>query len=450
MKKIFLIILAGIIGFYSFSFAWNEFTYENAKKIANEYIKNSSFDENWQDQNPTLFWEGKYFYTESETPSYIEFKVSCDKNPDCGFIMVNFDGDDVAIPIASTSGNTPSEVLSAKNESKIEENMLYYFSPFEQYAENKRNGNISSIDPQDDFWYEASEKNKLSLQEVKTKKNNTLKEKIESSKKEAKTFKKSVEFKEIKKELKEKKQTNGKEEVSFKYLDMAMAWYNAPATSNYFITWSTYSGCNWKLPCYQQFNTTYNWVTCAVWCVPVAYSMIYWYYDRNLTYPDLLSWTTAPTWNNTDVMNNMMKILWTNYLSTTCSWAIGNTKLHNAWNWIQFAIDKWYSKSTSLTASWTTTSNLFHNNIKPEINAWRPIIVNTTTHSFVAFWYYNTTLVNTKIIRVNLWFWPSYPITSDSWTMYYGSNIDYNIDSIFFPNVNQWAIHSVIKVIISK
>lgn len=54
MKKIFLIILAGIIGFYSFSLAWNEFTYENAKKIATEYIENSSFDENWREQNPTL------------------------------------------------------------------------------------------------------------------------------------------------------------------------------------------------------------------------------------------------------------------------------------------------------------------------------------------------------------------------------------------------------------
>jgi len=70
---------------------------------------------------------------------------------------------------------------------------------------------------------------------VKLKKNNTLKEKIESSKKEAKTFKKSVEFKEIKKELKEKKQTNGKEEVSFKYLDMTMANYFPPASSNKFV-----------------------------------------------------------------------------------------------------------------------------------------------------------------------------------------------------------------------
>jgi len=151
----------------------------------------------------------------------------------------------------------------------------------------------------------------------------------------------------------------------------------------------------------------------------------------------------------------MLWIIWWKYYEQItylrqCSWAIWNTKLHNAWNWIKFAIDKWYTKSTSSVVSWTTTSNLFHNNIKTEINAWRPVIVNTTKHSFVTFGYYNTSLINTKIIRVNLWFWPSYPITSDSWTVYYWSNIDYNIDSIFFPNTNQWSIDSIIKVIISK
>lgn len=49
-------------------------------------------------------------------------------------------------------------------------------------------------------------------------KNTQLLKSLKWNKKEANTFKKSIEFKEIKKELKEKKQTNRKEEVSFKYL----------------------------------------------------------------------------------------------------------------------------------------------------------------------------------------------------------------------------------------
>lgn len=446
MKKIFLIILAGIIGFYSFSLAWNEFTYENAKKIATEYIANSSFDENWWEQNPTLAWEGKYFYTESEKPSYIEFKVSCDKNPDCGFIMVNFDGDDVAIPIASTSGNTPSEVLSAKNESKIEENMLYYFSPFEQYAENKRNGNISSIDPQDDFWYEVSEKNKLSLQEVKTKKNNTLKEKIESSKKEAKTFKKSVEFKEIKKELKEKKQTNGKEEVSFKYLDLALAdvdeWnnsYTSPWASNIFIIWSNTPDCWSRTPCYHQYKTTYNWKSAYSWCSPTAMAIIYGYYDRNGKW-NLIPWTAASASSTPSNFDPIIKSV-IDTLKIQMSWYYIYNSVHDIYevwvtqsnfkNWIQYAKDKWYSSSTAVTETWDTTT-LF-SQIKTEINNNRPVVLHLKPsngqsggHSVVWYWYKNTW--TTPIVRINMWWW----YTLLSWTTYYSSNIDYNINSMYY------------------
>lgn len=439
MKKLFIIVLAWIIGFYSFSLAWNEFTYENAKKIANEYITNSSFDENWQDKNPTLAWEGKFFYTESENPSYIEFKVSCDKNPDCGFIMVNFDGDDVAIPIASTSGNTPSEVLSAKNESKIEENTLYYFSPLEQYAESKVTGNISSINPQDDFWFEISEKNTSSLQEVQTKKNTVLKEKIESSKSQAKTFKKSVEFKKIKKELKEKKQTNGKEEVSFKYLDLAIANYTPPAvSSDKFVYGSTiYGTCNGKIPCYKQTLVEYNWVSCNTGCTPVAYAMVYWYYDRLSVAWNLLPWELAPTLNSTSIIN-MIESLWKNYLWTYCSGDEGLTTIANSTNWIQYAIDKWYSNSTA-TISGGNDTTIF-SKIKTEIDASRPAIVNTSKHSFVVFWYHSS-ISSARIIRVNLWFWDLAEISSG----YYWSNIDYNINAIYYDNSSNW-VKSIIQI----
>ena len=57
------------------------------KTLANEYIRNSSVDENWKDKNPHLNWEWKYFYTDSDSPSYVEFKVSCHNNPSCWFII---------------------------------------------------------------------------------------------------------------------------------------------------------------------------------------------------------------------------------------------------------------------------------------------------------------------------------------------------------------------------
>jgi hypothetical protein len=45
--------------------------------------------------------------------------------------------------------------------------------------------------------------------------------------------------------------------------------------------------------------------------------MIYWYYDRNWTYPDLITWT-APNVNSSTI-ESLIKNLWQNYMSTYCS-----------------------------------------------------------------------------------------------------------------------------------
>lgn len=447
MKKLLYIILTWFASFYGLTFAWNEFTYENAKNLARDYITNSSFDENWKDQNPTIFWEWKYFYTDAETPSYVEFKVSCDKNPDCWFVMVNFDWDDVVIPIASTSGNTPSEVLSAKNGSKVEENKFYYFDPFKQYAESKINENVSSIDPQDDFTKNSwSEKN--SLQE-KQNHNKSLKENILKAKIEAKEYKKSGEFKKIKKELKDKKQTNGKEEVSFKYLDMAVAdegsswwtWYTPPSSSTIYITWNSTSNCWSRTPCYNQYKSTYNWKDAYSWCAPTAVAIIYWYYDRTFSsnttnYNDLvpglatdISNLTSPDINIKNMIDSLKTYMWSYYVYKADKWYYSTaTNISNIPQAINYAKNKWYTNSTAVSSNWNTTT-LF-SLIKTEINSWRPVIANSTTHSMVAYWYNSTSWL--PIIRVNMWWGPSNYLTWTNWVQYKYSNIDYNMNSIYY------------------
>lgn len=433
MKKLFFIMLAWAIGFVSLSFAWNEFTYENAKKIANEYIANSRFDENWKDKHPTLVWEGKYFYTDSKNPSYIEFKVTCDTNPDCGFIMVNFDGDDVAIPIAATSGNTPSEVLAAKNESKQKENTLYYFGPFEQYAENKINGNISSIDPQDDPWDEVSQKDSKNTLITLQKKNTFLKNKLETAKKEAVTFKKSPEFRKIKQELKEKKETNGKEEVSFKYLDLAVAGYVAPAPSNKFVGGpQSWTNCTGAVPCYKQFSAIYNKKNCDIGCVPTALAIIYGYHDRNGK-PNLIPWT-APLTNNTTI--DLLTKTLGDMMETFCENGVWLTYWTKSPLGIEYAKDKGYTNSTSSYLFDISTSTIF-NKVKNEIDANRPIMLFNNEHAMVGFGYNSTSWL--PIVRVNLWWWGTYKVDGYFW-QYYASNIDYNINSIWYDGE-----HSVIK-----
>lgn len=473
MKKFLLITVFWVIWFYGLWFAFNEFSYENAKTLANEYIRNSSVDENWKDKNPHLNWEWKYFYTDSDSPSYVEFKVSCDNNPSCWFIMVNFDWDDVSIPIASTSGNTPSEVLVAKNwDTDSSNSKLYYFNPFEQYVENEVSWNVSSIDPQDDFSDSSSwslKANSLWKSQEKTKKNKLLKDKVLKAKDEAKKFKKSDEFKKLKKELKDKKQTNWKDDkVSFKYLDMAMAdewsswasWYTPPNSSDTYIAWNSTISCSSRTPCYNQYKTTYNWKDAYSWCTPTAVAIIYWYYDRTfkdntINYNDLVPWTATDVSEltpNNDIKNMIDSIknyMWSYYkYHSDKNYYWTATLPSNFTKAINYAIEKWYRNSTWNYYSWET-STLF-SKIKVEINSWRPVMVNSSEHSMVAYWYNSSSSL--PVIRLNMWWGASNYVTWTNWVIYKYSNIDYNMNSLYYwnPLVKKPSISNIVTFIIKK
>lgn len=92
---------------------------------------------------------------------------------------------------------------------------------------------------------------------------------------------------------------------------------------------------------------------------------------------------------------------------------------------------------------------MLFNYIKTELNSSRPVIVNTQSHAMVAYWYNNITSV-TKIIRVNLWWWEWLKITSDSGVVYYGSNIDYYMDAIYYDWASQWGIKSIFNINLKK
>ncbi len=446
MRKFWVFLILLWISFSWFSYAMNEFNYNSALQLANDYIKNSSFDENWKDHNPQIQEKWKEFYTDDESNiSYIEFKVSCDITPDCWFIMVNFDWDDVSIPVASTSGNTPSEILLAQNWWNIEDNKLYYFSPFGMYGENTKTQEVSSIDPIDNIDQVLEQDKKLTKEEKQEKRKASklaLKNKIKSLKKEAKDYKKTDDFKNKRQELKDKKQTIPKDnEISYKILPFAeyanaddpqfnQNWYTPVIASDKFVPWNAISNTCWsRIPCYKQFSTIYNWNSCSVWCTPVAVWMIFWYHDRQGIYPNLVSWTAS--WANDTNVNTMIKALW-DKMKTYCSWTSWATSSSNYINSIQYAKDKWYKNSVATFISWNS-STLF-STIKTEINAERPVMLNTDNHSVVVYWY-NKNFTTANIIRVNLGWWYR-SISWIDWKIYYLSNIDYNINYIYYNSAN--------------
>ncbi len=207
--------------------------------------------------------QSKFYTDDSKKISYIEYKVSCDSTPDCGFIMMNVDGNDVSVPIASPTGNTPSEIL---DQGKDISEKLYYFGPFDLYSENEVTGDVQALDPQeavdlrDESQVKRSDEEKKAISEQKE----TLKTKLQDAKLAAKEFKKSDEFKKQKEEIKDQILNVPKEEFSMKILDMANAAnYTSPGLSDKFIPGGNYTtGCNGQTPCYDQFQATYNGQLC--------------------------------------------------------------------------------------------------------------------------------------------------------------------------------------------
>jgi len=113
-------------------------------------------------------------------------------------------------------------------------------------------------------------------------------------------------------------------------------------------------------------------------------------------------------------------------------------------NWaVQYAKDRWYLGTTAKRI--TAPSDLLFNPIKSEINNSRPVVLSNWSHAFVWFWYYyGSENVNYKVIRVNLWVNLNY---TEWW--YYWTNIDYNVDSIYY-NWTWSELKKVFKFVISN
>lgn len=108
-KKFLKFASLSALAFLPFSVSANN----EAKLEAEKYIKLTfTFDLFWKWKKTHISWE-KYFYSADERkPSYIEYKVSCDKQVDCWYVMVNIDWTDSSIPEASSVWKTSSEIMS--------------------------------------------------------------------------------------------------------------------------------------------------------------------------------------------------------------------------------------------------------------------------------------------------------------------------------------------------
>jgi len=389
--------------------------FKDADSLAQKYIAINKNDDLWFENNPR-FWEITPLYMEKETPSYIEYAITCDRHPQCWFIIVNVDGDDVDIPIASPSDTPPSQIITKKSGNIKEKLKFYYFTPFDIYSINRENSQINALDPQvdpiekDDFFDGMQEEEKKQMSLFIQKKKDKIPEKFTQQLQSIIEYKKSDDFIEFKQKMTEysswdalnnflSPQTPGTEQdVDWKY-----------------VKWQSSYNCNSRIPCYEQHDYWYGWQQwwCYSGCAPVAASMILGYHDRVGNYPELLPWVVANDQNGyffpseiRAMINNIRE-----YMGTTCEDWQWSTDVTNIEKGIKFAKNNGYSSSESELFEFWTDNMMFK--IKTEINAWRPIILNIFSdewHSVVWYWYFNplNPPPNTTIlpyVRINAGWW---------------------------------------------
>lgn len=390
--------------------------YEQGLVWAQWYMNLQKNDDYWVWKKPKLENYGILYHTDDDSiPAYIEYKITCGNN-DCGSVVVNLDNTDARVPEGATFWKPNYENLQTGTKSK--KVRLYRFGLLEQYIVGDNNLEVKSLDPKEVI----TSYDKISV---------------------------------FKNRVRDYKQANPNKQQATVSIDMmtqanVAAWMISPLSitaTNVYIPWVSTVNCPSRTPCYAQFQDTYAGSTCYLWCSPDALSIIYGYYDRQWTYPNLISGVAVDisnTWNPVGtffwvnaVIKTMANSIRTQLATSCISWQ-GGTIQSNIQYWIQYAKNMGYSTATS--SYWTIANpSVTRTIVKWEVDAWRPVILSSTWpnqgHSFVAYWYSSD--ISSTMIRVN------YGLTVNQDTSYFWRDVD--AASVSLPAV-WWAFSAYTKI----
>jgi len=364
---------------------------EEGRNIAQKYIDENRDGFFWKDNTPTL-WEWTPFFMEKETPSYIEYQVHCSSTPNCWFIIVNVDGDDVEIPALSHSDTPPSIILAQKSKTRIDALQFYYFSPLSLFARNTLDESIFAVDPQIDP-RESDFDPKLGDKKIQ--------EMIESQRKNLPSI-----FQSYLQAITEYKQSDDfqtwKQNIWQPVENMNIPEYIPTGNTQdigsmrYLKGLYDFETCHSIVPCYRQFWYLYENDTKVCWsgCTPVAAAIVYAYHQRN-DYPWLSS-SPLPMINEEyyqptrDLIDDLR-----GYMETFCGDITGDddtnihpwsTYWHKIWRGIQYAWYHGYTDAypTNIPIWWTVDIPTLFNDIKWFIVAGNPIIMSVKNPNVVA------------------------------------------------------------------
>lgn len=381
----------------------------------------------WKWKEPYISSEKEFFNDNDNKASYIEYKVSCREEKDCWYVIVNIDNSDAKIPMSSSSWKTLSELMNSWNKNSKN----YYFSPFEQFSENEKTWEINFTNPENKYILEKNWINTMSRSSVFEEKNDLLKNKLDSLKEKAKKFKKSKEFENFQKKLRQEEILN---KISNRDWDQSsLDEYFQMKTVSWAWWWKI---CPWKLPCYEQPKRWY-WTSfrkCLSWCWATAFSIIFWYHSMNWNFSWLLPWIrVAPLFNNDkidDAIIDISKTLWT-YCSSW-EWAVTWEWMDNISNYIKKHDLKFVKDNYRPFDFWDWVDLVkTFNKIKQDISNNNPIILyiqddNNSGHIISVFWY--STKNKHKRVNANFWWWPEH------------SNVNMSLSSVTRNGTNYWTV----------
>ena len=372
-KKLWIAVIllaAGLVSQWLTVNAFSDNFREKAEQHLQEILPGNIF---WEWKNPRITKETPFYDVDDTNPNYIEYKISCDNEEDCGYLMYNIDWSDVDVPIAAFSGKTISERLNWWNNSWDIKN--YYFWMFNQFATDSK-WNIWYVNPaeekavKDDMSTSisrGSQINSLSTKATLEQRNNSIKSNFNNLREAVKS---SKEKNKVKHSL-DKLQNQAKHSLDKLQNQASFARNQLQAYgSDYgFVRWDImWEGCTSLVPCYTQTYRDYPsdrirdwvWPRGVTWCTPTALSIIMWYYDRNW-YPNMVSWyAPAKTekhyyesddndWERT--IRELQTKLWdamNTYLSK--SWWLTNT--FRILYWIYYIRDNTYSYNPRYYIMW--------------------------------------------------------------------------------------------------
>lgn len=381
-KKLWIAVILLAAGLVSQWLTVNAFS-DNFREKAEKYIAEmAEVDPFWKWENPKIVWQTPFYDSDDNKPSYIEYKVSCNRDTNCWYVLVNLDGSDVDIPESSSVWKAPSEQMDKTGNWKN-----YNFWVFEKFSYDENTWDIWYINPGNEALEEQAKQSVFSKNTMSSVKTNPLKEKFGKLKKEAKENKEEN----IQKQLLNKSVISNDTMLSSSLSPMKNG-HDFWLLNDHINEWD----CYWVTPCYNQHMRSYWDQTWYSWCVPTAFSILYWFYDRNWK-DDLISWKTPIVSNS--VINNLQvtlwEIMWT-YRNNKWEWATSNNRIINWFNY----------KNNIYSRSYQELSYDLRT-IKKEIDDNRPVILRYTCsngqcgHAIVVHWYNKNDLV------VNFWWGPN-------------------------------------------